>query len=130
MGTREDYGYGTSKYLKAEDLAGKTARVTIAAVEDVAFDERGLKPVLWFEGKKRGLVVNSTNFDVLAAGISSNTNDWVGHVIMLKGEKVRFKSQFVDSIKVSVPVQTTPKESKQAKTDDIDDGIPNFGDAA
>jgi hypothetical protein len=52
MGTREDYGYG-SRFLRAEDLAGKTARVTITAVEDVEFDDRGLKPVLHFAGKRR-----------------------------------------------------------------------------
>jgi hypothetical protein len=103
MGTRESYGYGTSRFLRAEDLAGKTVRVVIAAVEDVAFDERGLKPVLRFEGKKRGFVVNSTNFDVLAAGISSNTKDWPKHAIELRGEKVLFRGKPVDSIRVSVP---------------------------
>jgi hypothetical protein len=121
MGTRESYGYGASRYLKAEDLAGKTARVIIAAVEDIAFDERGLKPVLWFEGKKRGLVVNSTNFDVLAASISNNTKDWAGHAIELKGEKVNFKGRLVDSIRVSVPKQ----QAKQQPPDDMDDGIPD-----
>src|SRR5262245_34585834 len=122
MGTRESYAYGTSKYLKAEDLAGKTVRVIIAAVEDIAFDERGLKPVLWFEGKKRGLVVNSTNFDVLAAGISSNTKDWVRHAITLKGEKVNFRGKLVDSIRVSVP---RPQPKQEGVTDDLDDGIPD-----
>ena len=122
MGTRESYAYGTSKYLKAEDLAGKTVRVVIAAVEDVAFDERGVKPVLWFEGKKRGFVVNSTNFDVLAAGISSNTKDWVGHAITLRGEKVLYKGKLVDSIRVSVP---KPQPKQEAVADDLDDGIPD-----
>jgi hypothetical protein len=121
MGTRESYAYRTSRYLKAEDLAGKTARVIIAAVEDVAFDERGLKPVLWFEGKKRGLVVNSTNFDALAAGISNTTKDWPGHAIELRGEKVNFKGRLVDSIRVSVPKQ----QAKQQPPDDMDDGIPD-----
>jgi hypothetical protein len=128
MGTRESYAYGTSRYLKAEALAGKTTRAIIAAVEDVEFDERGLKPVLWFEGKKRGLVVNSGNFDVLAAGIGNNTKDWPGHVIELRGEKVRFKGQLVDSIKVSVPTQTKPKQqqAKEVSPDDMDDGIPDY----
>src|SRR5262249_585569 len=58
MGTKEEYGYG-SRFLRAEDLAGKTATVTIASVEDVEFDDRGLKPVLHF-GKKRALVTNAT----------------------------------------------------------------------
>ena len=123
MGTRESYGYGTSRFLRAEDLAGKTVRVIIAAVEDVAFDERGLKPVLWFEGKKRGLVVNSTNFDVLAAGIGNNTKDWPRHAIELRGEKVSFKGRHVDSIRVTV---SRPQPKQEAVEDDLDDEIPDF----
>jgi hypothetical protein len=122
MGTRESYGYGTSRFLRAEDLAGKTVRVIIAAVEDIAFDERGLKPVLWFEGKKRGLVVNSTNFDVLATGISNNTKDWPRHAIELRGEKVSFRGKLVDSIRVSVP---KPEPKHGAVEDSFDDGIPD-----
>src|SRR5262249_31901932 len=102
MGERTDYCYGQSNYLKAEDIAGKTARVVISDVEDVEF-EKGLKPVLSFEGKKKTLIVNATNFDVLCAGISNRTNDWVGHTIVLRGEKVPFRGKLVDSIRVSVP---------------------------
>jgi len=122
MGTRENYGYGTSRFLRAEDLAGKTVRVIVAAVEDVAFDERGLKPCLHFEGKKKALVTNATNFDVLAAGISNNTKDWVGHAITLKGEKVLYKGKLVDSIRVSVP---KPQPKQEGVADDFDDGIPD-----
>jgi len=92
MGTKSDYAYGKSRYLKAEELVGKTVRVVISNVEDVEFDDGECKPVLNFEGKERGLVVNSTNFDILADGLGNNTNDWVGHVIVLKGEKVLFKA--------------------------------------
>jgi hypothetical protein len=125
MGTRPDYAYGTSDYLKADDMAGKTARVVISGVEDVEFD-KGLKPVLSFEGKSKRLVINATNFDILCAGISNNTNDWVGHSITLRGEKTSFKGKLVNSIRVSVP-----KQPKQAKTQDIpfdemDDGVPDF----
>jgi hypothetical protein len=113
MGERKDYAYGTSNYLKAEDLAGKSASVIISSVEDVEFDP-GLKPVLSFEGKKKRLVVNATNFDILCADIGNNTKDWIGHAIVLKGEKTSFRGKLVDSIRVSVP-----KESKPAKTDDF-----------
>jgi len=120
MGTKEKYGYG-SRFLRAEDLAGKTVTVTISGVEDVEFD-RGLKPVLHFEGKRRALVTNSTNFDTLAAAISPRTQDWVGHVITLKGEKVPFRGKLVHSIKVVIP----PKQAaKEAAPDDFDDDIPD-----
>jgi hypothetical protein len=122
MGERKDYAYGNSDYLKADELAGKSARVVISDVEDIEFD-KGLKPVLSFEGKKKRLVVNATNFDILCAGIGNKTTDWVGHAIVLKGEKTSFRGKLVDSIRVSVP-----KESKQPKTQDapFDDDIPDF----
>src|SRR5262245_17147533 len=110
MGTRQDYAYGTSDYLKADDMAGKSARVVISDVEDVEFD-KGLKPVLSFEGKKKRLVVNATNFDILCAGISNNTNDWVGRTITLRGEKTSFRGKLVGSIRVTVP----PKQATKPK---------------
>jgi hypothetical protein len=117
MGERKDYAYGTSNYLKAEDLAGKSARVVISNVEDVEF-EKGVKPVLNFEGKSKRLVVNATNFDILCAGISNNTCHWIGHIITLRGEKVSFRGKLVDSIRVSVPQQ-----QQHQPPDDMDDGI-------
>ena len=108
MGTRDQYAYGQSDYLKAETLAGKSTRVIISDVEDVEF-EKGLKPVLSFEGKEKRLVVNATNFDILCDGISNNTNNWVGHAIVLRGEKTKFKGKLVDSIRVSV----VPKKMEQ-----------------
>src|SRR5262249_7166050 len=122
MGERKDYSYGQSKYLKAEELVGKTTRVVISRIEDTAFDDRGVKPVAYFEGHERGLVINASNFDILAAAISNNNKDWPGHAILLKGEKVRFKGRLVDSI-VVVPKQQQPK---QPPHDDPDDGIPDY----
>src|SRR5262245_32264380 len=127
MGIKSDYAYGKSRYLKAEELVGKTVRVVISNVEDVEFDDGGCKPVLNFEGKERGLVVNSTNFDILADGLGNNTNDWVGHVIVLKGEKVLFKGKRVDSIRVSVPAPQAKQQTKQPDPDpDLNDGIPEW----
>jgi hypothetical protein len=123
MGERKDYAYGTSDYLKADELAGKSVRVIISSVEDVEF-EKGLKPVLSFQGKKKRLVVNATNFDILCAGISNNTNDWVGHVIMLRGDKTSFRGKLVNSIRVTVlPKQQQPSDDFG---DDMDDGVPDF----
>jgi hypothetical protein len=120
MGNRSQYAYGQSRYLRAEDLAGKAATVVISAVEDVEFD-KGLKPVLHFKDKKKGVVVNATNYDILAAAFGNNTVSWPGHTIILRGAKVRFKSQTVDSIVVEVPAKPAAPQAD----DDLDDGIPD-----
>jgi hypothetical protein len=120
---RKDYAYGSSKYLRAADLLGRTSRVVIENVEDVPFDEKGIKPVISFVGKQKKLVVNATNFDVLAAGISNNTTKWVGHAIVLKGVKVKFKGSLVDSIQVEV---AAPLKRSESKSDpDFDDDLPD-----
>jgi hypothetical protein len=102
-------------------MVGKTLRARISRVEDVEF-EQGLKPVLSFDGQDKSLVVNSTNFDVLADGISNNTQSWAGHTVLLKGEKVRFKGRLVDSIRVSVPKQARKSQPEP----EPDDEIPSF----
>ena len=125
MGERSDYAYGKSRYLRADEMVGKTLRVVIADVEDVQFDDKGVKPVLVFENQEKCLVVGANNFDVLAAGISSRTQDWVGHTIVLRGAKTRFKGRMVDSIQVSVPEKQPKQQAKQQPSDDMDDGIPD-----
>jgi hypothetical protein len=121
MGTRADYDYGNSKYLKAEDMVGKTTVVVISDVEDVQFDDKGTKPkpVLSFKNRDKALVVNATNFDTLAAGIGNNTNKWPGHSIVLKGAKVGFKGRLVDSIVVEVP-----KQAPKPPEPEFDDATP------
>jgi hypothetical protein len=115
MGTKEQYAYG-SRFLRAEDLAGKTATVTITHVEDIEFD-RGAKPALHFKDKKKALVTNSSNYDILAAAFGNNTVGWPGHTILLRGTKVRFKGQMIDSIVVEVPA----KPPAPRADDDLDD---------
>jgi hypothetical protein len=122
MGSRSDYAYGQSNYLRADEWAGKSQRVTITAVNDVEF-EKGLKPVLTFKGLDRKLVVGATNFDILADAFGSNTNRWTGHSILLEGIKVSFKGKRVDSIRVSVPKQTATSAPEEEEPP-FDDELP------
>jgi hypothetical protein len=127
MGTRTDYAYGQSDYLRADEMAGKSQRVTITDVSDVEF-EKGLKPVLTFKGHDRKLVVNATNYDILADAFGNNTARWLGHAILLEGVKVPFKGKRVDSIRVNVlkPKQPTASASTADETPPFDDEIPDF----
>src|SRR5262245_52334763 len=123
MGTkREDYCYGQFAYMRAEDWVNRRQLAHIVDVEDVEF-EKGLKPVLRLRGQDRGLVVNATNFDILADAFGSNPGKWPGHAILIEGVKVPFKGKRVDSIRVSVPKQQ-PKQAPKEVDDDFDDGLP------
>ena len=92
-----------STYLKAADLSGKRAKVAIASVkmEDVGDDH---KPVVYFVGKERGLVLNKTNANMISEiANSSETDDWTNVEVALYVAKVDFQGRRVDAIRVDYP---------------------------
>ena len=129
-------------YLKAVDLHGKKVRVNIKTVrrEEVGQGEdRAYKPVVYFEGKDKGLVLNKTNATTIAETLGDDTDDWPGRQIVLFSMKVQFGPKLVDAIRVDVPIdQETAEAAAQAKQaqqpeqrlhqgvpeSDIDDDIP------
>ena len=125
MGTsRNDYCYGQSTFMKAKDWEGKSARACIEGVEDVEF-ERGLKPVLKLRGQDKKLVLNATNFDVIAEALGNNPQKWPGHIIKLEGTKVPFKGNRVASIRVSVPppLKAAPSQVEPEFDDELPEEI-------
>lgn len=86
-----------SKYLHHSDLLGRMVKAVIERVTVEEFynqqtrqtDQNG---VLWFTGKQKGLVINKTRLGQLETIFgSSNTDDWLGHAVMLSPTKQRGK---------------------------------------
>lgn len=82
------YSQSDSKDLKAADFIGKNLKVVISAVEIrkyPATDDKPAneKPVLSFEGKDKGLVLNATNTKVLCKAYGNDDEGWVSHEIGL-----------------------------------------------
>lgn len=76
-----------SPWLRAEDLQGKTVKVTIASAtverlpqQDGSTEE---KIVVAFVGAKRKLILNKTQGSALAAIAGDETADWPGAVVHL-----------------------------------------------
>lgn len=92
-----------SKFLKAADLQGKTVRAVMQHVEmqDVGDDE--FKPVLFFQGKAKGLVLNKTNANNIALIYGDETSDWFGHELLLYPTMVDYQGRSVDAIRVRAP---------------------------
>jgi hypothetical protein len=93
-----------SKYLKASDLKGKKIKVTIGEVGLVEVGV-GKKPVLYFVGKDKGMVLNKTNGMTISASYGADTDKWEGKELLLYSAKVNFQNQMVDSLRVEVPVE-------------------------
>ena len=71
-----------SKFLKASDLQGHEPIVTIASVVMEELQD-GKKPVAYFAGKEKGLVLNRTNWGMLEFLYGDESDAWVGQKIQL-----------------------------------------------
>ena len=90
-----------SDYLKAADLKGKSVLLKMEAVEmkELGSDK---KPVLYFKGKDKGLVLNKTNGMIIASVYGPETSNWSGKEVKIYPGKTSFNGQMVDCIKVEV----------------------------
>ena len=114
-----------SDYLKAADLQGRQVKVVIDRVEmrDVGDDH---KPVLFFQGKDRGVVLNKTNSAVLEDAFGGETDHWHGQKITLYPTKVDFQGKRVDAIRlmadpVPPPVVRQAQQPAQQSENPADD---------
>jgi len=93
-----------SDYLKAADIpAGRRVTVTI---ENVTIEKLGedTRPVVYFNGKEKGLVLNKTNANMICEiAKSEETEDWRGIQITLYSTKVDFQGRRVDALRVDYP---------------------------
>lgn len=125
-----------SRYLKAADLDG---REHILAIKDVQIENVGQtkesKPVLYFRGAQKGLVLNVTNSKRIATMVGSkDTDDWKGFKIVIYPTETEFAGETVDCIRVKavkgadIQSKAAPKAkaTKKAKPviEEPDDPIP------
>jgi len=127
-----------SDYLKAADLDGRNVMVKMDRVEmrDIGGDH---KPVLYFLGKEKGVVLNKTNSNNIALAYGDDTDDWHGKEIVLFEAMVDFQGKTVSAIRVRTPQakdrngngsynagpdRQSPQQQRQQAHDDMDSDIP------
>ena len=77
-----------SEDLKAKDFVGKNLKLTIDRVETVTYppnekQPEQTKPVLYFVGKDKRLVLNSTNTETLCNAYGDDSDGWAEKNISL-----------------------------------------------
>lgn len=101
-----------SKFLKAEDLGDDEPTVTIERVlmEELDSKDHGKqqKPVAYFKGLEKGLVINKTNWSIIARQHGDESDDWVGKQITLFVMDVEAFGEIVSAIRVRPPRKTVP----------------------
>lgn len=99
-------------YIFAFDLNGKEVTVTISRVEAGTLNgssgRKAKKPIVYFEGKEKGLALNSTNCKTVAKLYGNYTEKWIGKQITLYPTTTEMAGETVECIRVR------PTVSKQA----------------
>lgn len=122
--TSEVFG---SNYLKAVDLGKSRVTVTIERIDVVKMGDKR-KPVLFFRGKEKGLVLNLTNCNqIIGMTGTDEMDEWVGQRINLFATKVDFQGKRVDAIRVEDPPpaqKTAAKPKPHEVVEEDEDPVP------
>lgn len=115
-----------SDFLKAADLQGQNVKVIMGEVQmkEIGDDK---KPVLYFQGKNKGLVLNKTNSKKIVEAYGDDTDGWAGRELILFEAMVDFKGDTVAAIRVRVPQvkdQPSGPVRNAASRAELDDEIP------
>ena len=116
-----DFG---GKYMNAthitEPFVGTVDRVDR---EDV--DGNGkMKPVLYFEDRERGVVLNATRYDTVSAMAKSrDTDNWVGMRVQVKRGSTRFANKVVDCVEFGRPL-AEKRKNEAAEVAELNDPFP------
>jgi hypothetical protein len=104
-----------SNYIKASDLKGQAVRVEIDRVEfEPVGQKREMKPVLYFTGKEKGLVLNKTNSGkIINITGSTETEDWAGQAILIYPTETEFAGDTVECIRIK-PAPANGRPVRQA----------------
>ena len=119
-----------SNYIKASDLGGRTVVVTISHIDMEAVGrDKEQKPILYFEGKKKGLVLNRVNAKMVTAlAGSSETNEWPGVRVALYTTMTEFGGEQVECIRIKAPVQARPAAAQPVRAVKLQPASADEGD--
>lgn len=121
-----------SNYIKASDLNDQAVTVKIrdVKVEQIGRD-KDTKPVLYFEGKTKGLVLNKTNAKKIAQLLESqDTDDWAGRKIVIYPTETEFSGETVECIRIKgvtsngngaapTPAPAVPPQRQEITDEDV-----------
>jgi len=91
-----------TKYVAAQDLKGRDTVLTIrsVAIEDIGTNNPEQKPVVYFDGAQKGLVLNKTNAHRIKELWGSETGNWIGQKITLYPSETDFQGKTVPCIRI------------------------------
>jgi len=119
-----------SNYLKASDLGEAQPVVIIDRVEIEAIGrDKEMKPVVYFKGKEKGIVLNKTNSNkIVALTGSRDTDEWIGCKIRIFATETEFGGETVECIRVKAAggEKAKPKPAPEPEPDELDTIDPDI----
>ncbi len=113
-----------SRFLKAADLKGRTVKVKIKKVEvEEIGQDKDEKPVIYFDGVERGLVLNKTNGVAIAEIHGDATDGWTGKEIEIFSMMVPYQGQNVAAIRIRAVTEPGAPVPERPKRSDFDDPL-------
>jgi hypothetical protein len=121
-----------SDYLRAVDLNGGEITAVMANIKMETIGD-DTKPVLYFEGHDKGMVLNKTNAGTISSLYGDDTDDWVGEAVTLFSAMVSFQGRNVPAIRVKPPLKkkaaaaaaaASGSQKKISASTILDDEIP------
>jgi hypothetical protein len=125
-----------SNYLRASDLKGRNIPVVVDRIEQEKVGN-DTKMVLYFQNKQKGMILNKTNANNIAALYSPETDAWAGRQLVIFEAMVDFKGQTVPALRVRGPQPKDKPNGNAAQTatqhvplaqsyppNDMDEAIP------
>ena len=91
------------RWLKANDIGNRTVVWKMSGVEIAEMQDGEKKPVVFFEGREKGLVCNRTNSSVIADEHGDDMDKWIGKELELYTTPVTFQGQTRPAIRVRIP---------------------------
>lgn len=134
-----------SKYIAAADLKGRQIVCVIDRVAIETIGEHDRKPVMYFQGGGKGMVLNKTNAQTIAYIHGEETDNWSGKSVELFVQMVNNpQGQLVPGIRcravttaipgavpnqegadrISAPLGTPVQQTDAAYIDEEDPGLP------
>jgi hypothetical protein len=122
-----------SEYVSHADLDGRDVALKIKKVEMREVGQgkdKTKKPIVYFQGTKKGLLLNKTNAaSIVEITGSKDTDDWKGKTIVLYPTRVPFGADIVDAIRIRIgdEAEKATKAAAAAPEPEADSDV--FGDS-
>jgi hypothetical protein len=115
-----------SKYIKGDDVGDREVGLVIdrVVIETLGNDQ---KPVAYFRGAKKGLVLNRTNWDRIAYAAKNDDSDsWGGVSVTLCTELVSFNGKTGPAVRIKPARAAAPQAAatRPPLSEETGDAIP------